>query len=334
VNPDVLQGWNKRNWDWQFSAGIQHQLVQRVSLDVNYSRRWWGNFYLTQNRALTAADYDEVTLTAPVDPRLPNGGGYPVTFLERNNRQALGVSDPYYTSDKDFGDETHYWHGVDVTLNARMGNGLSFQGGTSTGRAVRDTCDTNIDTPNVKGRVGNELAGGCINPEPFLTNVRGNVSYTIPWIDVLASGVFQYRPGPARSANLQITNNDIIWEQDSAARAGTQFFGVTGSTSTQTVNLLDNNDLYGEGLRLFDLTFRKNLRFAGKRLSLGLDVYNIFNSDGPLAYNNTYTAFRQPDGSWVADNPATPTVAEVQDWGRITQITNPRFARFSMTFDF
>jgi hypothetical protein len=85
---------------------------------------------------------------------------------------------------------------------------------------------------------------------------------------------------------------------------------------------------------LFDLTFRKNLRFAGKRLSLGLDVYNIFNSDAPLAYNNTYTAFRQPDGTWVADNPATPTVTEVQDWGRITQITNPRFARFSMTFDF
>ena len=42
-------------------------------------------------------DYDEVTLTAPIDSRLPGGGGYPVTFLTRNNNSVLGVTDPYYT---------------------------------------------------------------------------------------------------------------------------------------------------------------------------------------------------------------------------------------------
>jgi len=34
---------------------------------------------------------------------------------------------------------------------------------------------------------------------------------------------------------------------------------------------------------LFDVTFRKNFRFGGKRLSAGLDVYNIFNSDAVRA---------------------------------------------------
>ena len=52
VNPDVQEGWGKRNWDWQFSAGIQHELVPRVSVDASYSRRWWGNFFVTHNRAL------------------------------------------------------------------------------------------------------------------------------------------------------------------------------------------------------------------------------------------------------------------------------------------
>ena len=90
---------------------------------------------------MTPADYDEVTLTAPVDPRLPGGGGYPVTFLDAQQRaRALGATDTYYTTDSDYGDETHYWHGVDVTFNARMHNGLMFQGGTSTGRGVNDTC--------------------------------------------------------------------------------------------------------------------------------------------------------------------------------------------------
>ena len=48
----MLEGWGKRNSDWQFSAGVQHELVPRVSVDVSYSRRWWGNFFVTQNRAL------------------------------------------------------------------------------------------------------------------------------------------------------------------------------------------------------------------------------------------------------------------------------------------
>ena len=81
-----------------------------------------------------------MTLTAPVDSRLPGGGGYPVTFLTRNANSALGATDNYYTTTKDFGDETHYWHGVDVSVNARFAQGLVLQGGTSTGRGVNDTC--------------------------------------------------------------------------------------------------------------------------------------------------------------------------------------------------
>jgi len=74
-------------------------------------------------------------------------------------------------------------------------------------------------------------------------------------------------------------------------------------------------------------------RFAGKRLSLGVDVYNIFNSDAATAYDQTYTATRLADGSWVADNPATPAV-EVNTWNNITQLVTPRFMRLSMTLDF
>ena len=153
VNPDVQEGWGKRNWDWQFSAGVQHEVLPRVSVDVSYSRRWWGNFFVTHNRALGPQDYDEVTLTAPSDSRLPGGGGYPVAFLVRNNNSVLGVSDPYYTTTKDFGDETHYWHGVEISANARLG-ALLVQGGTSTGRGVNDTCDVLI------GRYGRPMAPG------------------------------------------------------------------------------------------------------------------------------------------------------------------------------
>src|SRR6185436_7356030 len=130
VNPAVLEGWGTRNRDWQFGVGVQQQIAPQIGMEVTYNRRLWNNFFLTHNRALTAADYDEVTLIAPQNPRLPNGGGYPVTFLTRNNRSTLGATDSYYTTSDDFGGESHYWHGVDVSFNARL-RGLSLQGGTS-----------------------------------------------------------------------------------------------------------------------------------------------------------------------------------------------------------
>ena len=112
----------------------------------------------------------------------------------------LGVTDPYYTTTTDFGDETHYWHGVDVTFNARLTNGLLFQGGTSTGRGVNDTCDVLI------GRFGRPMtpstatvaATGVIDGQPACSadgavadHVPRLASYTVPKIDVLVSAILR-----------------------------------------------------------------------------------------------------------------------------------------------
>jgi hypothetical protein len=355
ADQNLMDGWGKRRNEWQFGLGIQHEVLPRMSVEVTYNRRKYGNLTDTDTVAVGCDYYggaalpanqctqdwqnytdptglrDFYTFQAPPDPRLPGGGAYVIEGLQNQSVASLPVGSGGVVLLRP---QLNYtWAGFDTNVVMRARGGLRLSGGTSTGRANRNTCDTNIDTPNVKGRVGNELHGGCVNNEPFLTNVRGNVSYTIPWIDVLASGVFQYRPGVARSANMTVNTADVVWANQ--ARTGSLFFtGIANGTSATTqINLLDNNDLYGEGMRLFDLTLRKNVRFVGKRLSLGLDIYNLFNSDAALGYQNTYTAFKQSDGSWGPDNPATPQV-EVNDWGRITQITNPRFARFSMTFDF
>ena len=54
VSPDLLSGWNVRPYDWQFSASVQQQLLPRVSAEFGYSRRSWGNFTFTDNRAVGA----------------------------------------------------------------------------------------------------------------------------------------------------------------------------------------------------------------------------------------------------------------------------------------
>ena len=146
VNPKVLEGWGSRPYDWQMGVSLQQEILPRVSAEFSYNRRSWGNFYYTDNRAVGPSDYDKVTLTAPRHPDLPDGGGYPYSFFVVKENK-FGAFDNYFTFAKDYGDVTYYWHGLDYSVNARMMNGLNIQGGATTGRGVRDTCDVQAKLP-------------------------------------------------------------------------------------------------------------------------------------------------------------------------------------------
>jgi len=73
----------------------------------------------------------------------------------------------------------------------------------------------------------------------------------------------------------------------------------------------------------FDLKLAKNLRFGNRRATLGVDIYNVFNSDAIQDYIETYTV----------DDATTPAV-EVNNWGHRDDIIAPRFARISVQFYF
>jgi hypothetical protein len=320
VNPQVLEGSGIRNSDWQFGVSLQQEIAPQMAMELSYNRRSWSNFFTTHNRALTAADYDTVTLTAPQHPSLPGGGGYPVTFLTRNTRSALGATDSYYTTNSDFGDETHYWHGVDTSFTARLRNGLVLQAGTSTGRGVNDTCE--IETA-IYGRpqvlIGAEQTPACSVAEPWLTNVRGLATYTVPKVDVLVSTIFRSQPN-AQPGNAVATNG--------ASRAATyrmtalQFQAATGvplrtGLASQDVNIVLPGAIYGDRINAVDMRFSKILRFGGKRANVGVDLYNIFNANTPTGYETVY-------------DPATNGAR----WMRTTGVLSPRFARVNMQLDF
>jgi hypothetical protein len=332
VNPDVLQGWGTRNRDWQYGVSVQQEVAPQIAVEVAYNRRVWSNFFATHNRALTAADYDEVTLTAPRNDKLPNGGGYPVTFLTRNTRSALGATDSYYTTTDDFGGETHYWHGVDLSFSARTRWGLVVQGGTSTGRGVADTCDM------MTGRFGRPMAPtlgtaavpviavgivdgvrACDLPEPWLTSVRGLGSYTVPKADVLVSAIFrsQTNAQPGADVGTNGASRTATYRMNAA-----QFLAATGrplatGLATQDVNLVLPGDVYGDRINVVDMRFAKVLRFGRSRANVGLDLYNLLNVNTPTTYETVY-------------DPATNGAR----WMQPTAVLLPRFVRVNVQFDF
>ena len=330
VNPDVLEGWGVRNRDWQLGLSVQQQLAPQVALEVSYNRRWWNNFFTTNNTALTAADYDEVTLTAPQHPQLPGGGGYPVTFLVRNNRTAaVGVNQPYYTRNQDYGDETHYWHGVDLSLSARLRGTLFVQAGTSTGRGVNDTCDVltaRFGRP-MAPTIGAVVAQGIVDGQPNcdvrramadavarpgqLHRTEGGCAgqHHLPLAAERPAGS-HHGGDQRRFANRQLPD-DAGAVPDSDRRA------LRPGLAQQSVDLLAPGALYGERINVVDMRFAKVLRFGRTRLNVGMDLYNLLNANAPTTYETVY-------------DPATNGAR----WMQPTAVLNPRAARFNVQFDF
>ena len=64
----ILNGYGKREHNWQFAAGIQQELGPGVSVEADYWRTWYGNFVIVDHQATGPEDFDEYSLTAPLDP--------------------------------------------------------------------------------------------------------------------------------------------------------------------------------------------------------------------------------------------------------------------------
>jgi len=324
VNPEVQHGWGIRPDDWQFGVALQQQILPRVALDVSYNRRWWSNFFFTDNLALGPQDFDQVTINAPSNPNLPNGGGDPVTFLTRNSRSALGATDNYYTFASDYGDVTAYWQGVDVQVSARLSNRLFVQLGSSGGRGVRDYCAVAAKLPELYTTTGallvNQQVGACAVSEDWLTSVRGLASYTIPKLDILVSGTLRSLPAVAPTTTSVASNGASLAANYNVTTAILQ--QQTGrplvpGLAFQTVNLLPQGHIFPDRLNSLDVRAGKILKFGRTRTNIAIDFYNIFNSNTGTVYNQTYDPLTN-GRTWLAP----------------TAVLNPRFARFNVTVDF
>ena len=273
-DPELLSGWDVRPDDWALSVSVQHELLPRTSVEVGYYRRWFGNQQITDNRAAVVSDYDPFSVTAPLDPRLPGGGGNVVSDLFDVNPAKFGQTDNWVTSATNYADQREYWHGVDVNFNVHLFDSLTFQGGTSTGRRVTDTCDIRALLPETT-----PVDPYCQIARPFDTQFKGLASYTIPRVDVLVSGTFQSVRGPEVQANWVVPNAIVM-----------QTLGrpLSGGAANVTVNLIAPGTMYGDRINQIDLRFGKLLRFGRTRTNLAVDIYNLLNSSVVQTYNLTY----------------------------------------------
>jgi hypothetical protein len=284
-DPAILRGWGVRPYDWNFGFQVQQELLPRISVDVGYFRRIFGNFSVSDNRAQSL--FAEGQYTTPADSRLPGGGGSPLPGPIYNvDPTQFGRTDNLVNLTDNLGlKQTQHWDGVEVSFTARVRNGLTLQGGTSTGRTSTNTCEVRAALPETA--LNNPY---CDVSNPFLTQVKGLVTYIVPRIDVSVSAAMQSVPGGNLNANYTVPASQT------ASIFGRPATGVT------TVNLIAPGTLQGDRINQIDLRVGKVLRFAGLRTQLSVDLYNMLNSNAIQTYNQTYLL----NGAWLAPNAILP----------------------------
>ena len=119
------------------------------------------------------------------------------------------------------------------------------------------------------------------------------------------SGTWASNPGPSLAANYTVVNAEA---KKSLGR------DLSGGASNVTVNLIQPGTLYADRRNNIDFRVAKIFRYNRTRTQVGLDIYNVTNTDVVTSYNQGFV----PGGAWL-----TPT-----------GIQPARYVKANVQFDF
>jgi Carboxypeptidase regulatory-like domain len=304
-DPHYINGWFKRPYNWQTSAGIQQQVLPNLIVNAGYFRTWYGNFMASDNIDVTPADYSPYCVPVPVDPRLPDSGKQ-LCGLYDINPAYFGMVSNVITNSSKFGHQTEIYNGVDVNFQLRwrkltlgggwnIGNGAQL-GTTAGGNAQASTNDCFvISNP--------QQLFECKVTVPYQSRFKFNGTYNFSH-GILFAAVVQSNPGATYNATNTFTLAQI---EPSLGRP------ISGGVTTETFNLMPPYTFFGPRINQMDVRVTKVLRIGERRrVQLNADVYNVFNSNTPVTLFGTYGPH----------------------WGQPTQVLDGRLAKFSTQFDF
>jgi hypothetical protein len=317
-DPSVLTA--NRPYNWQASASVDHELMPGVGVTVGYFRTWYGNFMVTDNQKVGAADFNSYCVTAPTNTNLPNGGGYPVCGLFDVTPAKFGQVSNLVTQASQFGGMSEIYNGVDISFKARFHGRGFVGGGVSTATTTIDYCNIAKAHPDVSATASlvapfttTAINFGPSWPVDFCrvevpwsgnTQVKINGAYPLPWFGLEASGVLQNVSGPPRAANY-VASNALI--APSLGRDLAACGGRTPCTATVTAPVATPNFDFESRLNQLDARLAKTWKVGSTRLQGTFDVYNALNASTILSVNGTY------GGSWL--RPTTVLAGRIFKFG-------------------
>ena len=297
VDPDF-----KRVYNVETTAGVQHELLPRVSLSANWYRRTFHRLRVTDNLARTMSDYIPFDIFNPMT-------GQPMRIFDVSPAAVRNIDN----FDTNAGDERkHVYTGFDLTLQARLPGGGTLFGGYVTEKNMRNICDE-PDDPNML-----LYCDDWQNDIPYRPTVKMAGTYPLKW-GLSVSAAFQSLAG--RPIGLTTTAGNKISGPgygDTGSPVGTNFLiqrttrypascpapcpagalvAPTLTSASVTVPVVAPGTEFLPRLNQLDLSFAKNFQVGQYRLQGQMDVFNVSNQNYATAFRSVNfgtTAYQQP----------------------------------------
>jgi hypothetical protein len=304
---DVLKGFGVREYLWDLSTEVQQQVGDMLSVTAGYYRNSYGNFLATDNLEVAPSDYSPYCVPAPVDSRLPGGGGYQVCGFYDVSPAKFGRVNNLVVQASEFGEQTRVNDFFAVNIRTRFASGAQLGGGVDTGRSVSDNCfvvdspqqmtySTTTNSAGVPLMAASTTPTDCHIETPFgaQTQVKFYGSYPLP-AGFAVSGVFQNSSGPNILANYPAPNAVIV---PTLGRNLAACGAAAVCTANSTVPIIPAQSMFSGRVTQLDLRLTKRFRLAnGMQFDANLDAYNVLNSSDIISVVSTYgPIWTQPSG--------------------------------------
>jgi hypothetical protein len=295
VDEAVSFGWGHRQYTWQGSVSIQHELRQGLGVSVGYFRTSHGNLTYDDNLRVGPEDFDPYCIVAPSDSRLPSGAGERICGLFDVDPAKFGLVETRRSLAD--GLRSRVFNGIDANVNTRW-NRLTLSGGIASGNTVVDDCGAAVDSPQALRFCRQTFVWGDD------LQVKVNGSYSFP-LGISASVVYQNVPGFPVTATHVVSNAAIVPSLGRNLSAGAR--------GTASVELIEPNTMFEDRTSNLDLRMAKRFQIMGApSATVNLDIYNVMNANTPQHVNTAYGP----------------------QWLRVLNVMSGRLVRFGVQVDF
>jgi len=269
-----------REYDLEYTASVQHQVRQGLSVTAGYYRRGTYNQRRTQNNGWQPSDYTIVNVVSPLDGQI-----LPVYNLNPALRANVDRTD-FNSTDSDL--RSRSYNGIQLGFNARLA-GAQFFGGWTIDRIIDTRCDAIESNQARYAGTAAISANNAPQPDfhwcdqsaldiPFQHEIKLAGSYTLPWYGIQTNLAFQSYAGQPLFTRWNISPTTRYATDCKAPCRPGELVVPNMTLASYVLDLVPIGQEYYHRQNQFDMGFRKLFRFSRYQISAQADIFNIVNS--------------------------------------------------------